>query len=653
MTNRDPRSAKASGEKPTAGSFQKSKPGGERPSVVTESDELRLQPLEQETGAASPKPLASRPLDTEAAAGVGDFALADLVSEDGSSDNFATDDFGTDLPDFEVPTVAAPIAAARVPENSAASEDPIVAKPVVAVATAIMATEVLDDVTHSTETIDEEEQERILESAERRKFFLTAAPSWLISLLVHVGLILVLAAITLDPVNTVISILQASASESEPALEEFSVEAPALDSADTPQDPLAAQAPAVTAVSLPQLTAPLLPEIDATMESLSMNSLTESIIPSAILDTSALAQMSSALNSRSSASKSEMLERFGGNAASEKAVAMGLKWIAQHQAPDGGWNFMHSPICGNQCKDAGELALARNGATAMAILPFLGAGQTHVEGQYKQTVKRGLAFLINRMQVTPGALPYGSWHEPGGRTYSHGLAAIAVCEAYAMTGDPDLLQPAQLSLNYLVYAQSERDGGWRYEPKQPGDTSVVGWCVMALKSGKMGNLVVPNSTFAGADRFLNYVSSNNGAYYGYDKPTAKVDGRQATIAVGLLCRMYMGWPKEHPGMEEGVKFLSKRGPSLGDLYYSYYATQVLRHHGGAEWEKWNKKMRDELVKSQEQEGHAAGSWYTGKGGHAEKGGRLYATSLATMILEVYYRHMPLYSERSAADDFEI
>ncbi len=125
------------------------------------------------------------------------------------------------------------------------------------------------------------------------------------------------------------------------------------------------------------------------------------------------------------------------------------------------------------------------------------------------------------MQVENGELPSGSWHEPGGRMYSHGLAAITVCEAYAMTGDPDLLQPAQLSLNYLINSQDPRGGGWRYEPGQAGDTSVVGWCVMALKSGKMGHLVVPQQTFYGAKNFLDFVSTNNGAYYGYDEPTAE------------------------------------------------------------------------------------------------------------------------------------
>ncbi|QDV22779.1 prenyltransferase/squalene oxidase repeat-containing protein [Aureliella helgolandensis] len=509
------------------------------------------------------------------------------------------------------------------------------------------------EIPHSWHPTEEFEQQRA--TALRRRFFWTAAPSWLISLLIHVALILILAAITLEPVQKVISILQASSGGDAVALEEFDLQSPDMDLQAQPLDePLSAPPPPMSdSAPLPEFTAPPPPTIQPLAPSLELNAITESVMPSQMLSTSALAQMSSALNSRSSASKSEMLERFGGSAASEKSVAMALRWLAQHQAPDGGWDFNHSRLCRNQCPDPGSKIYARNGATAMGLLPFLGAGQTHLEGQYKDTVKRGLSFLINRMQVTNETPPHGSWHEDGGTMYSHGLAAIAVCEAYAMTRDPDLIQPAQLAINYLVYAQDPRGGGWRYQPKSPGDTSVVGWCLMALKSGKMANLVVPPSTFRGTSNFLDFVSTNNGAYYGYEEPTSEIDSRKSTIAVGLLCRMYMDWPKDHPGLQDGIKFLAAKGPQVDDLYFSYYATQVMRHQGGPLWDKWNQGMRDALIQAQATEGHAAGSWYTG-GPHATAGGRLAATSFATMILEVYYRHMPLYREKSAnADDFEI
>ena len=351
------------------------------------------------------------------------------------------------------------------------------------------------------------------------------------------------------------------------------------------------------------------------------------------------------LEGRGAGNRGKMVAKHGGTKGSEEAVALALKWLAAHQLPDGGWSFDHRMHrgCGGKCSHAGTLAAARNGATAMALLPFLGAGQTHMEGEYKENVRAGLYFLMSRMKSN------GSLHEGGGSMYSHGLCSITLCEAYAMTQDRALMQPAQMSLNFIIYAQDPVGGGWRYNPRQAGDTSVVGWQLMALKSGHMAYLQVPPSTIIGANKFLDAVQSDSGSKYGYATPGAG----QATTAVGLLCRMYLGWKKDRGAMERGVEFLSNRGPSAGNMYYNYYATQVMRHYEGDMWKKWNTKLREDLVNSQSKEGHTRGSWHM-KGDHgAERGGRLYCTSLATMILEVYYRHMPIYGKAAAEEEFPL
>ena len=140
--------------------------------------------------------------------------------------------------------------------------------------------------------------------------------------------------------------------------------------------------------------------------------------------------------------------------------------------------------------------------------------------------------------------------------------------------------------------------------------------------------------------------------YGYTGPTTKM--RPGTTAVGLLSRMYLGWGKTHAGIQKGVQHLMTHGVSKSDVYYNYYAAQVLRHYGGADWESFNTQMRDFLVSTQVESGPAGGSWIIGGSGHAnEAGGRLYMTAMATMILEVYYRHMPLYNDTAAEDDFPL
>ncbi len=349
------------------------------------------------------------------------------------------------------------------------------------------------------------------------------------------------------------------------------------------------------------------------------------------------------LSGRGTAGRGALVRSGGGTAASEEAVALALKWIVAHQAKDGGWNFDHrqGTTCGKRCGNSGNARSARNGATAMALLPLLGAGNTHKSGRYQENVDRGLRFLALRQDAKTG-----SFHEPQGDMYSHGLAAIAMCEAYAMTKDRKLHQHAQGSLKFIVTAQDPVGGGWRYAPRQAGDTSVVGWQMMALKSGLMGYLDVPPNTIKLAERFLDHVQDGDGSRYG----SSNSGGEPATTSIGLLCRMYMGWRREHPALVRGVEYLGKTGPSDRNMYYNYYATQVVHHYGGETWKQWNAKMRDSLVKSQEKTGHASGSWHM-RDRFVGQGGRLYCTAMAAMILEVYYRHLPIYRQESIEERF--
>ena len=344
-----------------------------------------------------------------------------------------------------------------------------------------------------------------------------------------------------------------------------------------------------------------------------------------------------------------MVKKGGGTKASEKSVASALKWFATHQNSDGSWNLDHRfGPCQSRCRHPGIRSDAPNGATALALLPFLGAGQTHLEGPYKENVAAGLQFLLRNMRIIGQR---GSLFDQGGNYYSHGLGAIVLCEAYAMTKDKNLAKPAQMAIFETAYAQDPIGGGWRYSAQQRGDTSALGWQLMALKSAHMAYLKVPSQTYIGASRFLDSVQSDSGAKYGYTGPTRP---QSATTAVGLLCRMYLGWKRDEPAIERGVETFKRKGPSEGNMYYNYYATQVMRHFGGEPWKVWNESMREYLVRTQAQMGHEKGSWHFPGGGHAgHVGGRLYATSMATMILEVYYRHMPIYQEQASEEDFPL
>ena len=335
--------------------------------------------------------------------------------------------------------------------------------------------------------------------------------------------------------------------------------------------------------------------------------------------------------------RAQIIQREGGTSYTEAAVARGLHWLARHQNADGSWSldaWHRAPGAFGEGNGLG--GHSDTAATALALLPFLGAGQTHYKGEYSDTVLNGLRWLVEHQGEDGDLRGRGI-----GRLYAHGQATIALCEAFALTGDEQLQVPAQAALDYIVRAQHSA-GGWRYEPGQPGDTSVVGWQLMALRSGKMAYLRVPQNVFQQADRFLDSVATDRyRSQYAYqpNRGTSHV-----MTAEALLCRQYLGWPKEHEGLELGVQYLLDDHPPNGrlpNIYYWYYATQVMHHMGGAAWSKWNYKIRSILVDMQEKRGPMAGSW-TPRGGHSGRGGRIYMTALAVCTLEVYYRYLPMY-----------
>lgn len=335
----------------------------------------------------------------------------------------------------------------------------------------------------------------------------------------------------------------------------------------------------------------------------------------------------------------EMVKREGGTTLTEAAVARGLRWMASHQGPDGRWRlrrFASDADC--DCRGGGSLR-SDSAATSLCLLPFLGAGQTHQTGIYQDTVAKGLRWLIQN-QLENGDLSKGS--SGNAKMYAHGQAAIVLCEAYALTRDEQLHEAAQRSIDFIVNSQ-HAEGGWRYKPGEEGDTSVLGWQLMALQSARAAGLTVPTTTLELAGSYLDSVQFDDGSRYAYQP------GRRPTYvmtAEALLCRMYLGWQKDYAGLQQGVRYLvreqlpSRRHPNY---YYWYYATQVVHHFGGKSWDKWNLAMRDILVESQERRGHEAGSWDP-RGGHASQAGRLYSTALAVCTLEVYYRHAPIFRQ---------
>ncbi len=383
--------------------------------------------------------------------------------------------------------------------------------------------------------------------------------------------------------------------------------------------------------------------------------------------------------SRSGGGKKRAIGKFGGSRGSESAVDAALRWFKKHQSANGMWdhakyttNCTEDPKCEPGKDREGKVDVAMTG---YAILCFLGAGYDHqTPNKYKAVVKKGLDYLVS-IQTADGM--YGE------RNYENAVATMAVAEAFAMTGDPALKDPAQKGVNAVLAHQNQAGGaagdkkaegygnglGWDYVgPDNRNDSSVTGWNVMALKSALAGQLNVGNG-MEGAKRWLEktWKATNPDwakldAYkgesrfpYTFDGASEAVDIAAAPAAgapsadgkdlacVGAVCSVFLGHHAGDTMLETLANYvMAHETPATYpcNTYKMYYNTLAVFQVGGEKWQKWNSTVRDMLVNSQRKgQGCFDGSWdFEGTRFPGAEVGRVLSTAYCCLCLEVYYRY---------------
>jgi hypothetical protein len=359
----------------------------------------------------------------------------------------------------------------------------------------------------------------------------------------------------------------------------------------------------------------------------------------------------------------------GTPAETDAAIAAGLDFLARVQLSDGRWSFDR---LGSAVAAGSEPVSIRAdaAATGLALLAFLGAGHDHAGGSYRHTADDAIHYLL-RIQNDEGAL-FPEAGQPTGdvaRFYGQGIATLALCEAYGMTGDPQLRRPAQRAIDYLAATQHDDYGGWRYVPGTNTDLSVTGWQLIALRSGRLAGLAVPPPTTERLRRCLEQcrAAESDEALYCYNPWASPGDpitrhGRDPSTvmtSVGLLMHLYLDAEPTDSRVRRGAAHLLTNLPRLGDsatpaltgtlgnphrdTYYWYYGTQAMYELGGSYWETWRRELEPLLVRSQVSDGSAAGSWDPLRpvpDKWATYGGRLYVTAMNLLSLEVRGRHLP-------------
>ena len=354
---------------------------------------------------------------------------------------------------------------------------------------------------------------------------------------------------------------------------------------------------------------------------------------------------------RTASDRLGILRRRGGSPETEAAVQAALKWLASNQSTDGHWDAARfgagreTMTLGQNRSGAG--ARAESAMTGLGLLALLGSGNTHREGLYADNVRRGLNYLIG-MQAADGNL--GGQAGTNAVMYSHGIATFALSEDYAMTHDQRLERSLRSAIGYTVAAQNPSTGGWRYLAHESGDTSQLGWQLMALESAELAGIAIPETTRNGAVRFLGSVASgaNGGlaSYRPYEAPS------RAMTAEALACRQFAGTSRDSAA-NEASNYLLGELPNRErvNLYYWYYGTLAMYQLGGERWQQWNKALQAALLDDQIGEGDLAGSWDPKCiwGGY---GGRVYSTAMSALCLEIYYRFLPLYNANDEPDSGE-
>jgi len=335
-------------------------------------------------------------------------------------------------------------------------------------------------------------------------------------------------------------------------------------------------------------------------------------------------------------------------AAVRRSIQRGIVWLIEHQDDDGRWDadgFMRHDPAGDKSDGKGG-ALYDIGVTSLATLAFLRAGYTDKNTPYGRLAHRALQWLVME-QGQDGVF--------GGRAsqhyiYNHVLATLAVCEAFRLTRDPSLAQPAKRAISFLERARNPYMG-WRYEARGgENDTSVTSWCVMTLKAAKFAGFKVSNAAFEGARQWIDKATDPEFGRVGYNMPggsPARLEGMQdrfppeksqAMTAAGIWTRVMLGEdPRKSAMIRKGAGLCADVLPSWNpkdgsiDMYYWFMGTGAAYEIGGSFAVKWNRALHAALVQTQHVEGSRDGSWDPA-GAWGPTGGRVYATAINTLSL---------------------
>ena len=310
------------------------------------------------------------------------------------------------------------------------------------------------------------------------------------------------------------------------------------------------------------------------------------------------------------------------------AISEGLAFLSKTQNPDGSWGDKH-PVAD----------------TSLALMAFMLQGNVPDRGAYGKNMNRGITYIVNvGKKGTGGYLGTPSHH---GGMYEHGLAILALSEAWGQSTNPDLRNTLKKAVGITIRAQNRHQasgggGGWRYNPEpRDADLSMTVMHTVALNSAKEAGISVPDETLNRAVKYVLYCQDETSGGFGYSGPSGPGFARTAAGVMSLLmCGVDANHPA-YPAVKRGMRFLNsypnqKFTGGSHYLYANYYAIQCMYQTGTAEFNAYYTQIMYSLLDPTRRRSDARGKYWSIKEGDT------YSTAMAILILGVPYRFLPIY-----------
>lgn len=327
------------------------------------------------------------------------------------------------------------------------------------------------------------------------------------------------------------------------------------------------------------------------------------------------------------------------------AVDRALRWLAKQQNEDGSWTG-DVGFKLNQNYEVEREAVHHVGVTALCGMAFLAGGHLPGRGEYGKTLTKATDFVLSC------ADEQGFIARDGTRMYSHAFSTLFLAEVAGMSRRSDLRDRLQHAVDLIVQSQNSY-GSWRYEPfAVESDMSITVCQIMALRAARYIGIKVPKSTIDRAVKYVkdsfvtedfrfdfpedNYYFLRRGSFR-YQQ-TDNTRSSYALTAAGIAS-LYNAGVYSNEILDESLEVLWQSYDYVRDMpehyffwYGNYYAVQAFYIAGDRWWPRYWERIRTQLLKNQSRDGN----WRNTVGP-----GDAFSTAIASIILQVNYRYLPI------------